>query len=103
MIHKATMTVEIDLGEGRLTEHPGRRTEWVMRALAVLIEYTWDRQWGYWRVTSSTVFGNPVSGPCPGTHVYGRQDVHKPLWLVALEQQHYPKGTTWSRSTAAGR
>jgi hypothetical protein len=98
LIFRATTSIEVSLGgEGELTWHPNEHGRtWEMRAYGVRIEYVWESKVGYWRTMQSTIWGGPVSGPCPDEYTYERQDRNKPLWLAALELRYYPKGLKWN-------
>ena len=103
-IKRITSLVEIDVaGDGEyVTVHEGHGRWWSMRVRDLLVEYVWDARVDYWRVAQSTVWGTPIAGACPDEYTYERQDRQKPLWLVALEQVHYPKRGSWNTSMHEG-
>ena len=108
MVHQHFMLVaglsvleNLILGD-EFVESPQQSTRpWVMRVLSMEMNYSWLPEVGYWRVISSVVTGVPVSGRAPTTcsWTFGQRD--KPLWVAALEHEHYPR-EIWKRSPQGG-
>lgn len=88
---RAELTVILDVA-GEFVESPqSSRYPWVLRVAIMEIHYVWDPAVGYWRILSSVAQGTSERGRAPSSYswTFGQHD--KPLWVAALEHEHYPR------------
>ena len=95
------LTVNLILGDEFVSSPHSTQSPWVLRAKTLEIKYSWQAQVGYWRVLSSRADGESVQGRAPTwcSWTFGQRD--KPLWVAALEHEHYPR-EIWKRSPQGG-